>query len=345
VGDLVLVGSCSGTFYALDRQTGQLRWSYDAKQDGGPVSFHGDALIAGSLLLIGADSAKHGGIYAFDLSSGKVRWKYSAQTTAGDSRGVTTDIVRDGNSIYATAQGDQLLCFDLATGTVRWKFPSKFDGTKFAWSNSPAAAGDIIYFGGQDGVLYALYADSGKVLWQTDLRAESQAASVAPGSQILWQQNLPVTVSTSPVLFGGDVYAATSAGYFYRVRASDGKPLASLNVHGSPWRYVALTPHHLVLMTNDLVSLGLDSLRVQWLNKPPTVGTKCQWTMARPYVWRDEVLAGDNGHLYAYRLTDGTLAWSHDFLGQTIRGIGVTEDTLYVGTLHGMVYAFVPPAK
>jgi outer membrane protein assembly factor BamB len=28
VGDAVLIGSCSGTFYALDRATGEVLWEY-----------------------------------------------------------------------------------------------------------------------------------------------------------------------------------------------------------------------------------------------------------------------------------------------------------------------------
>jgi outer membrane protein assembly factor BamB len=63
------------------------------------------------------------------------------------------------------------------------------------------------------------------------------------------------------------------------------------------------------------------------------------WRSARPYVWRDTVLAGDRRQLVAFRLADGTRKWSRQFPG-TIRGIGTSEGVLYVGTLPGPVYAY-----
>ena len=43
-----------------------------------------------------------------------------------------------------------------------------------------------------------------------------------------------------------------------------------------------------------------------------------------------------------YKVGDGSLAWSHNFPGQLVRGIGITPDLLYLGTMRGMVYAFSP---
>ncbi|MGB6482463.1 MAG: PQQ-binding-like beta-propeller repeat protein [Candidatus Acidiferrales bacterium] len=90
----------------------------------------------------------------------------------------------------------------------------------------------------------------------------------------------------------------------------------------------------------NLVSLNLTAQRVKWL-----VSDKDGWATAWPYLWHGEVLASDKGHLYAYRQSDGSLAWSHDFPGQFVRGIGVTPDMLYLGTMHGMIYAFSPPKQ
>lgn len=73
-GDSVFVGSCSGVFYALNKTTGQLQWSYDITKDGKQISFHGNPLITGDLILIGTDRSCEpdgvGHVYAFDRRTG-----------------------------------------------------------------------------------------------------------------------------------------------------------------------------------------------------------------------------------------------------------------------------------
>jgi hypothetical protein len=57
---------------------------------------------------------------------------------------------------------------------------------------------------------------------------------------------------------------------------------------------------------------------------------------------RNITLAGDDP-LALSDLGPRSLTWSHDFPAQLVRGIGVTPNLLYLGTMHGMIYAFVPP--
>jgi hypothetical protein len=54
------------------------------------------------------------------------------------------------------------------------------------------------------------------------------------------------------------------------------------------------------------------------------------------------VLAGNEaGEVLAFRLNDGARQWAHLFKG-TIRSIGGSGETLYVGTLNGTIYAYSP---
>lgn len=96
-GDSVFVGSCSGVFYALNKNTGQLQWSYDITKDGKQRSFHGNPLLTGEMVLIGTDQAcdleSIGHVYAFDRRTGAVKWKYK-------STSVPTDIIQVGSNIY-----------------------------------------------------------------------------------------------------------------------------------------------------------------------------------------------------------------------------------------------------
>lgn len=329
---MLYIGSCSGNFYALDKNTGQVRWSYNIHQDGSQTSFHGDPLITHDLIIIGTDVGKQGHVYAFDRATGKVRWKYLVTTSCKNDFGVASDIVRKGSSIYAVAQGDDLICLDLASGQLRWHFASNFDRTQWAWSDSPAIAGRTVYFAGHDGVLYALDSSSGKLIWKTNLHA-------------------PLT--TTPIIVRESVYVA-SAGHFYRLRAKDGARVDSIAFSGDAWRNVSRAGHALYLMSDlgagepeDLLALNITNSSIQWHVEPPgaTPHHEAGWATAWPYLWHGEILASDKGHLYAYRQNDGSLVWSHDFPGEFVRGIGITPNLLYVGTMHGMIYAFSPPQQ
>jgi eukaryotic-like serine/threonine-protein kinase len=330
VGDLLFIGSCSGNFYALDKNNGQLRWSYNIKQDGDQSSFHDDPLIADDLAVIGTDAGQQGHIYAFEQATGKVRWKYLVDTGDLKDFGVASDIVRKGDSIYAVAKGDQLLCLDLSTGGVRWHFASGFDGQHTAWENSPAVDADTILFGGHDGVVYSLDEHSGEPLWKTDLHT---------------------AVLTTPALVGSTIYVGTSD-RFYCLRSNDGKVTDSFPIPVKPWRNTTVSGGHLLVMSSDffyegvpseILSLDLASHAVQLLVRPSNESV--DWGTVRPYIWHGDVLVSDTGHLYAYKESDGSLAWSHDFPGQVIRGIGITPDLLYLGTMQGMVYAFSPESR
>ena len=80
-----------------------MKWQYDISKDGDQRQFHGDPLIADELVVIGTDG-NIGHVYAFERYTGIVRWKYRV-----NERGVASDIVRLGDSVYAVTLGNELL--------------------------------------------------------------------------------------------------------------------------------------------------------------------------------------------------------------------------------------------
>ena len=309
VGRFLIVSSCNGLIRGLDKRTGEVRWSYDIAQDGKQREFHGDPLVTEKLMVLGTDGDM-GHLYAFEPQTGAVRWKYRVEW-----RGLASDVVRSGDSIYALTLGDELICLDLQTGQARWSFRSAAPPKLYYWNSSPVLVGGRVYFGGLDGVVYSLDARNGKVVWKTDLGAR---------------------VSTSIASRERDIYVGTANHHVYRVDADSGKVLADLAVEAEPrWRLLIAHDSLLVFLGPQiLASLDLSLKEVRWSAKASQ-----DWTSARPYVWRDTVLAGDGDDLVAFRVSDGARAWSHQLPG-VIRGIGVSDDVLYVGSREGAVFAF-----
>ena len=325
-GGQVLIGSCSGNFYALDQTTGAVRWRYDIRQDGNQTSFHGKPLLTGDLIVTGADGTSDSGhIYAFEHATGKVRWKHRLTKGVPGGTGVATDIVQSGQNICGVAFGDELLCLDRQSGKLRWTYRSGFNQNEFAWNQSPTANERHVFFGGLDGVVYALAAQSGRVVWRRDLGA---------------------CISTHLLLAGGELYVGTNDGYLRRLRAENGAVLSALKLEDAPVNWLARANDGLLVFlqrsgdaggARKLLSVDLALKNIRW--QQTATGS---WSVTRPHLWRDAVLAGnENGEVVAFRLQDGERQWTKKLSG-TIRTISDDQGVLYVGTVEGTVYAWRP---
>ena len=318
-GDLLFVGSCNGFYRALDKRTGEVVWAYDTRVDGVEAEFHGDPLVTEELVIVGSDlrqPSATGHLYAFERTTGQARWKYPVPY------GVVADVLRLGSRIYAVTFEDKLVCLDLETGRELWTFSSAFSNKDFVFNSTPAAAHEEVFFGGLDGVIYALEAISGKLTWKRDLGAR---------------------ISTSVLLLGDNLYLGATNQHLYRLEKKTGAILADLALEGQPLGRLAAAGDSLFafLSNNALACLDPSLKGLRWSQKPQAPPS---WSSTRPYLWKETVVAGnEQGEVFAFRVTDGQLQWSEKFEG-LIRGIGTSPEALYVGTLKGMVYAWAPPS-
>jgi outer membrane protein assembly factor BamB len=295
----------------LDKKTGQVKWEYDIRKDGEQRQFHGDPLVTNDLVVIGADGAM-GHVYAFEKSTGRVRWKYKVEDL-----GVASDVLRLGRNVYAVTLGDELLCLDLETGKPNWTFHCGSRSKDFHWTSTPAVTSERVYFGGLDGIIYALDAQSGRVAWKRELGGR---------------------VTTSLAVRGHDLYVGTAKRHLYRLDTDSGDVLSDFATESEPAGHLALAEDSLLVFVGDelLASLDLSLKEVRW-----SAEASKEWTSARPYLWQGLVLAGDRRELVALRCSDGAREWSHQF-PETIRGVGTSEELLYVGSLKGPIFAYVP---
>lgn len=344
-GNLLFVGSCSGNFLALDKNTGEVKWSYDIKQDGNQTSFHGEMLITDELVIIGTDGGNVptgiGHVYAFERETGKVRWKHFA------GRGVTSDVLRHGSKVYAVTLTDELLCLDLESGELNWKFASEFSGFNDDLSHSPVVAGHRVFFGGLDGRVVALHAESGEVLWKTELDG-------LPSTSLIVKEDQIYVGTTDEHLYGLNAVTGAILSDFPTVSVVRGKPA----LVDSLLLYFSSRNGRLGLSQN-FVGLDLASNTVRWRrNVAEETGSGAQpvvqidagseaevcaaevvWSTPFPHVRGSHVLVGTGaGHVFAYRIDDGKRVWSHRLQG-SIRSFGESGDLLYVGTVEGMIYA------
>jgi len=176
-------------------------------------------LLAGDLLLLGD---VEGTLWALDPDGGGVRWTF----TTGQPI-VATPAVAGG--IAYVASGPRLFALDAEEGLFLWSVLAEdVIGT------SPLALDSDLFFGAEDGFLYAVDARKGTLRWrfqagspvngisatvQKDHRVlclgTSEGAFLALSAStgdLLWQADLDGAILAAPALFGGAAYAGLSGG-------------------------------------------------------------------------------------------------------------------------------------
>lgn len=314
----MFIGSCAGNFYAINKITGQLQWSYDIRKDGKQQSFHGDPLVTGDLILIGTDRSCDpegvGHVYAFERNSGKVLWKYR-------STSVPTDIVQVNSSVYFGSFQDQWSSVDLKTGSLNWSFSTGATNKNCDPPKAPVTDENRLFITGLDGAIYSLDASSGQVSWKRTLAA-------AP--------------STGLALRDKTLYVGTNDQRLYRLNAETGAVISELATEAKPVGRLVFTNDSLLLFLENaservgyIISVDLKLAEVRWKQR-----SSPDWASERPHLWKDLVIAGNcRGEMTAFRAADGEREWNLSLKG-CIRSIGSSGDMLFAGVQEGAVYAY-----
>lgn len=185
-------------------------WSYDAKGN-----INGGLALVGNTLLFTTFSHE---LVALNVQNGKPLWRapvsniaMSTPIVAGDTvyigtgrngllkRNFMQRLQYHGKDVWGVPNGDEIAAFDLRTGARRWTF-------RTTGEDMPSALyyrGRIIFANG-DRHAYALRADTGRPLWNTDIGGvATMANAVMAGNAVVFATcsigNGTSTVAVDPV--------------------------------------------------------------------------------------------------------------------------------------------------
>jgi len=139
------VGSWDSYFYALDAETGALRWKFKTGDDARihlMTGIPGSAAVANGVVYFGCRDAN---FYALDALTGALKW-----TVPNDGSWViASPAVADGVVYYTTSDSYRFQSVDADSGKILYWLPTNIYGF-----SSPAIAGFHAYFGTFDGQLH-----------------------------------------------------------------------------------------------------------------------------------------------------------------------------------------------
>jgi outer membrane protein assembly factor BamB len=161
----VLVGSQSGSLYALEAATGKVVWEY---KTGDQIRCF-PTISERRCFVAGCDSHLH----VIDLDTGKGVAKVPLDSPTG-----STPLVA-GDYVYFGTEGNEFLAVDWKRAEVRWRFAVK------QAVRSPAALIDnTVIFGGFDKTVYALNIQDGKMIWQYRTKGRIEGGGVVTGESV-----------------------------------------------------------------------------------------------------------------------------------------------------------------
>ena len=314
VGDSVILGSCAGSVYTLDRTSGDPIWFYDTQADGASAEFHGEPLLIGNRIIIPSDANPKGHIYSFDAASGDVLWKIAF------NQGIATTPLLIGDRIVAVTAEGEVVALDAGSGEIVWQKVPAGSLESTTSIPSPAYAGKRIFMADNTNQIFALDAATGSTIWRRTLSAR---------------------VNTALVAIGNSVVAGTADGYLNWIANDSGDVEKRVRLEvGRPYGTPILSSPLLFVLAGGakgaLIALDVESGTIKWKQETPR-----EWTTYRPLVTGSHVIVGsEDRNLCAFDRTSGAMRWCRP-VGQIPRGLGIASDgILYVGSLSGVVQAF-----
>ncbi len=203
VGETVYVGSGDHHVYAIDAQSGAVRWKFET---GNVV--HASPAVAGGILYVGSWDRY---LYALDAKTGAPIWKFETgdDPDTHNQTGIASSAAVVAGTVFFGCRDGHFYALDAKSGVRKWAHDNKG-----GWViGSPAVARGVVYFPTSDGQRF-------------------KALDAATGATLYDIPNKAVSFSSPAVVNGAIVYG-TSDGWLHMVSANTGRALAEFQTDGS----------------------------------------------------------------------------------------------------------------
>jgi len=301
-------GPDDGNVYAVNAATGVLKWKFAA---GSQVI--SSPAVSGGTVYVGASN---GHVYALKAATGAVKW--DDDLSGLESSGFYGSPTVAGGTVYIGGTSGNVYALDAAIGFSKW-----VGLTGGPIRSAPAVAGGDVFVESEDQNLYAFNASTGASVWSLLLDGSSSSGG---------------SVIAGPAVANGRVFVGTVVSNVQGIRVSDGSrlwttPLSSFGVDTSPAVNAG------VVYVNDgagpLVALNTATGTTLW-----TAGGTANVFDGSPAYADGVVYTHGFDAVEAYRASDGTLLWSADDGSQSRSSPTVTNGTVYMATLDGVLRAY-----
>jgi outer membrane protein assembly factor BamB len=188
-------------------------------------------------------------IAAVDAKSGRTLWETRTDQPLHGAPNVSE------GRVFTVSLDDELLAFSADKGAQIWNYQAIIEPATILAASSPAISGDTIVTGFASGELIAQRAPNGNDLW-------TQALSQSNRNNALSEIR---DIAGRPIIYKGDVLAASHAGLFSAVDLRTGSPRWTIPLSSETTPWAAGDVVYVISTTGQLVCVARESGQVYWV--------------------------------------------------------------------------------
>jgi len=244
-----------------------------------------------------------------------------------------------GDGVVYLAATTGAYAINVADGSQKWPYEAKVPQTSLFGSglapaklHAPPAVGEgVVYFGSDEGALFAVDAATGAQKWEFT----PSTSTLIP---VLNIKEKPTPIFAGPVLVGKRVIFVGALNKIYALNtATHEKPDWEFEAGSPVWGTPLVVSDTIYFGTlgHKLIALDAETGKERWIFDKPTGALA-----GSPVFDSGMIYAGSfDNHLYAVDAASGNLRWEFDAKNWVWEGPTVVSDTLYFGDVSGNLYA------
>ena len=260
-GDLAVTALRPGKVVALDRASGNVRWETDL----GEPLFSSPVIVDGRVYIGATDRNLHG----LEAADGEKRWKFTSDDW------VNAPPSYDGDILAMASRSTRVELVE--TRTARRKLIYDVRGVRKV-SGGPVIQGDLVYFGTQDGTVWAI--DRNATTYPLERAFQFirlnlyiwGLGSLPVQKGTVWTHSVEGEMPHAPVVGPSAVFAATSDGRVAAIDTHTGEELWTTDVEGEITSGLTVAGNTVLAGTGDGRVTGLDTNTGEMLWEFPTGG-------------------------------------------------------------------------
>lgn len=233
---------------AINAESGDVVWRRNlpdrSRRDrhgfGGGLAYSGGKLYVAS---------GHRYVAQLDAATGEMGWKRDVSSPIHAAPTVAS------GKVFVVSTDNELLAFNAATGAPDWNYQALIEPARLLRASSPAVSGETIVAGFASGEVVALRAGNGNDLWN---QALSRASRTNALSEIR-------DVAGRPVIYKGDVYAASHSGVFAAIDLRSGQPRWSLPIASITSPLPTGDVVYIVSRAGEVICVARETGQVYWI--------------------------------------------------------------------------------
>jgi outer membrane protein assembly factor BamB len=295
MGGKIFVMDGEATVAAIDANNGSVIWRRDLRPEaGGGFSLRVAGIGFGSrgdrTGFGGGIAASNGKLYVtsgfrfvtqLDAETGAVGWTTATSSPIHSAPNIS------GGRVFAITIDNELLSFDTATGAAGWTYQALIEPARILRASSPAISGDTLVAGFGSGELIALLAVNGNELWNEGLSRANRTNALSEIRDIAGR----------PVIYRGDVFAASHSGAFTATDLRTGTERWNLPVAAITTPLPAGDVVYIVSKAGEVICVSRETGQVYWIRELNSMedlsNRQIKRLQKRPILWSSPILASN----------------------------------------------------